>query len=61
MAMANLQQVSNQNQFSAVKQGLMLAQKAGYCTYLNQPNATNVLLVSLSQTCLVEQLLYNIV
>jgi hypothetical protein len=35
--------------FPAVKQGLMLAQKDGNATYLNQLDAGNLLVVSVSQ------------
>jgi hypothetical protein len=44
--------------FPVVKQGLMLAQEDGNCTYLNQLDARNLLVVSVSQIS-EEQLLYN--
>jgi hypothetical protein len=44
--------------FPAVKQGLMLAQWDGNCTYLNQLDARNLLAVSVSQIS-EEQLLYS--
>jgi hypothetical protein len=44
--------------FPAVKQGLMLSQENGNCTYLNQIDARNLLVVSVSQIS-EEQLLYS--
>jgi hypothetical protein len=41
-----------------VKQGLMLAQEDGDCTYLNQLDAGNLLVLSVSQIS-EEQLLYS--
>jgi hypothetical protein len=44
--------------FPAVKQGLMLAEKDGNGTYLNQLDARNLLVVSVSYISK-EQLLYS--
>jgi hypothetical protein len=41
-----------------VKQGLMLAYEDGNCIYLNQVDASNLLVASVSQTS-EEQLLYS--
>jgi hypothetical protein len=44
--------------FPAVKQGLMLSKEVGNRTYLNQLDARNLLVVSVSQKS-EEQLLYD--